>query len=185
MNDNLFTFILGAFIGLAGASSLFVLVWKNTKQIRAKAPPPQKPDEYIIVVKIDLQQELGAQYYKRFDLPIPWDRMVALAKAVANRGYVWNFNLTGRQAGNPVTRGEYAQLTQLFMEEGIIRPKLTDADPRVGHYVTHAGRSYFRYWSDLPALSREELKDFYTTQAEAQEGAGAQTQGQRSGGDGD
>lgn len=184
MADNLFTFVLGAFIGLAGASSLFVLVWKNTKQLRAKTPPAPDPEVYTIVVKIDLQQELGTQYYQRFDLPIPWDRMVALAKAVVARGYVWNFNLTGRQAGNPVTRGEYAQLGELFMEQGIIRPKLKDADPRVGHYITHAGRSYFRYWADLPSLSKEELKDFYTTHSGVQEGTGALAQGQRSEGDG-
>jgi len=106
MNERLALFLFGAFLGLAGASSIFVLVWKNTKTKRQRLPPTPEPDVYTIVVKIDLQQEVNTQFYQRFDLPIPWERMVALAKAVIARGYVWNFNLAGRQAGNPLSRGE-------------------------------------------------------------------------------
>ncbi|MDD1750440.1 MAG: hypothetical protein LUO89_11265 [Methanothrix sp.] len=179
MDERLAFFLFGAFLGLAGASSIFVLVWKNTKQLRQKLPSAPEPEVYTIVVKVDLQQEVDTQFYQRFDLPIPWERMVALAKAVIARGYVWNFNLSGRQAGNPLSRGEYGTMTQLFMEQGIIKAKLKDADPRVGHYVTLPGRSFFRYWAEIPALSKGELRAEYLRLEAAQEDTGEIVQRQR------
>lgn len=166
MEKEFLLLVTGFGLGIVAAASMFVTAWRRTKTRRTPpAPPPPPPQEYKIIVTCLLEQP-GAENYLQgqyLDLPIEWKRMVMLSKTIFARGYVFNHGLTSREAGNPLTRGEYEVLRELFLSRNLIREK-TPGVQRSGFVFTNPGKAFIRMWADLPPYSRDELKAYIQEQ---------------------
>ncbi|HEY4712250.1 MAG TPA: hypothetical protein VIH69_06205 [Dehalococcoidia bacterium] len=173
MEKELFLILTGFGLGVFGSAGLFIAAWRKVRTRRlAPPPPPAPPEESIIIVRCEIDESTAPGYTRGqfLDLPLPWDRMVRLAQTIIKRGYSFNHGLTSREAGNPLTRGEYEAVRELFESRGLIRER-TPGVRRSGFVVTSPGKAFIRMWADLPPYSQQELRAYIDEQRHAQEHA--------------
>lgn len=100
-----------------------------------------------------------------FELPISWERMVEVAKRVLQNS-TFNYSLTGRESGNPLTRSEFDKLRDVLMKHGILHEKVP-GNRKSGLGISRPGRVFFEKWAELPTLSDVELAEMYKNQRSA------------------
>lgn len=179
------SFLIGLISGVIVASSMFALNWKylRTKALEVKGRLAE-PQEVKVIVTVKVIEDTNTAYptAQWFDLPIDWERMVEVAKRVVRTNtingkeeltYTFNYSLTGRESGNPLSRGEFDRLRDLFLKHGLLREKVA-GNRRQGFEFTAAGKAYMRQWKALPLLSKSELidrwRDVNYTHTHAEEG---------------
>jgi hypothetical protein len=164
-------FLIGLLTGLFIASAFLGLFWKYFGTKKATAFPLVGVNKVVheVIVTVTVIERTNTPWISgyRFELPIPWDRMVALAIHVVEHNYVFNYGLTGRESGNPLSRSEYDNMRDVFLKHGLLRERVP-GNRRSGFEVTGPGRAYFRKWASLPPMSDDELIEL-SEAAEAQE----------------
>lgn len=148
---DIFSFLLGAGLGIVTISSLgFIILRERLK--------PAEPVTYIdyypadhVVVTVYVIEDANTQYPvgRWFDLPISWQLMVKVARKVVSDNYNFSYSLTGKEAGNPLSRAEFDNLRSLFLEKGLICYRVPSAH-RKGLQLTAAGKAYFKQWATSP-----------------------------------
>jgi hypothetical protein len=144
------SFLIGLLSGLVLATAFFALNWKYVKARLQQSVGQPPPVTEKVVIEI-MEQEYNTPYVTgyMFDLPIPWDRMVEVAKRIYSQNYIFNYSITGREAGNPITRGQFDQLRNVLETHTLIREKIP-GQRRSGFEFTGPGRAFIRKWADMP-----------------------------------
>lgn len=145
------TFFIGAVVGVLVTFAIGYSILKDYLKT-------SNPVEYVDLVPADhvtvtvyVIEEANTLYPvgRWFDLPISWQLMVKVARKVVADGFNFGYSLTGKEAGNPLTRAEFENLRALFLEKGLVCYKVPNAK-RHGLQVTVAGKSYFKQWATSP-----------------------------------
>jgi len=143
-------FILGGLFGALVTSAIGYMILKNNR--------PGESVEYVdlipadrVTVTVYVVENSNTNYPmgRWFDLPIPWEHMVKVSRKVVGNDYSFGYSLTGKEAGNPLSRAEFESLRSLFLEKGLICYRVPTAH-RSGLQLTVAGKAYFKQWAAYP-----------------------------------
>lgn len=157
-------FVFGALLGVISTALIFRYLQKPTYPVPPDYVELIPADKVTITVQV-FEDNHGFPAGKWFDLPLDWETIVRLARRIIKDEYSFGYALTGKEAGNPLTRAEYERLRSLFLEKNLIVEKVPGT-PRSGLSFTAAGRAFLKQFASYPTKPDTTVGEWSSTHRE-------------------
>lgn len=141
-------FMLGALLGAVVSFVVFYQLYQG-KQVSKVEQVEYHPVENMLITVYVVDKSSLYPLGQWFNLPITWKQMVITCRTIIADGFSFRYALTGKTAGNPLTRAEFERLRSLFLEKGIVVER-TPGQARSGLQFTAVGRALISQFASYP-----------------------------------